>query len=73
MRWHEVPKFHYFIHIGLQASLGNPRFAWTYMDEDFMGFLKDIVENCTQGTSAVMVVPKLLSKWTFGGSLDMPA
>ena len=42
VRWHEVPKFHYALHVGLQAAFGNPRFSWTYADEDFMGHVKTI-------------------------------
>ena len=39
-RWHEVPKFHYLWHIGLQSRWSNPRWNWCYPDEDFMRILK---------------------------------
>ena len=68
-RWHEVPKFHYAWHIADQAAGGNPRFAWNYSDEDFMGKLQDICEHCTQATPPVKVVVKLLEKWVYGVAL----
>ena len=40
MLFHEVPKFHYVWHIILQSLIANPRFNWTYPDEDFMRILK---------------------------------
>ncbi len=49
-RWHEVPKLHYCIHIGIQTHFGNPRWSWTYPDEDCMGVCKDVCEACTSGT-----------------------
>ena len=69
-RWHEVPKIHHFLHIGLQALYGNPRFHWCYMEEDFMGVLEHICARCTEGTPAIEVVSKMLQKWTFGLELD---
>ena len=68
-RWNEVPKFHYFVHIGLQALYGNPRFHWCYMEEDFMGVLEDICAKCTEGTPAIEVVSKMLQKWLILSSL----
>ena len=69
-RWHEVPKFHHFVHIGLQSLHGNPRFHWCYMEEDFMGVLEDICSRCTEGTPAEKVVPKMLAKWGFALGLE---
>ena len=40
MLFHEVPKFHYVWHIIFQSRIANPRFNWTYPDEDFMRILK---------------------------------
>ena len=69
--WHETPKFHYAQHVSLQSALGNPRYHWTYMEEDFMGHLKTICERCTEGTPAHGVVYKLLEKWGFGVALKL--
>ena len=69
LRWKEVPKCHYALHVGLQASSGNPRFTWTYTDEDFMGYAKTICEHCTEGTPTHAVVLKMLQKWGFGVAL----
>ena len=43
--WNERPKHHYLAHVGDTASRCNPRYAWTYSDEDFMGRLKKM-EKC---------------------------
>ena len=70
-RWHEVPKFHYAEHSSLQSAYGNPRYNWTYMEEDFMGHLKSICARCTEGAPATAVVPKLLAKWAYGILLNL--
>ena len=62
----EVIKFHWAQHLSLQSRLGNPRFAWCFPGEDFMGILKDIAEMCMSGTPARMVVPHVRAKWLFG-------
>ena len=70
-RWKELPKFHYALHVGLQALAGNPRFTWTYADEDFMGSAKTICERCTEGTAPHAVVVKMLQKWGYGVALRL--
>ena len=66
--WHTVPKHHYAEHIADQCSVGNPRYAWTYQDEDFMGLIKIIGESCTIGTQSWKIAKKLLKRWVFGVS-----
>ena len=70
-RWMEVPKFHFAQHIGLQAKWGNPRWSWTYTDEDFMGHLKRICQSASVGTASIKVVYKLMQKWFLGVSLRL--
>ena len=63
MRWHQVPKFHYFAHWGLEMnSRWNPKFAWCYGDEDLMGILKQIGASCSAGTAYYGMLPKILEK-----------
>ena len=69
MTWHQVPKFHYWQHVCLQASVQNPIWSWTYMDEDFMSIVKDIGESCTVATPQSMVVAKVVEKWRLGWGL----
>ena len=69
--WKEVPKFHFCQHIADQAALQNPRYAWTYSDEDFMGIMKRISESCLDGTMAHKVVPKVVRKWAFAVAMRL--
>ena len=38
---------------------GNPRFFWTYADEDFVGLAVDVAESCHPST----LVVSILFKW----------
>ena len=59
--WKTAPKMHLFIHLCIwQAILyGNPRYYWTYGDEDLVGRLVTIAEGVHISTLAVSV----LAKW----------
>jgi hypothetical protein len=59
--WKMAPKFHIFCHLcEWQArEFGNPRFYWTYADEDLVGLLIDIARTCHPKTLAV----NALFKW----------
>lgn len=59
--WKLTPKFHLFLHlVEIQAvTLGNPRYYWTYMDEDLQGIVKHIALTC----HAKHVAALLLYKW----------
>jgi len=52
--WKFAPKFHLFVHLcEIQAQyLGNPRFFWTYADEDLVGHLVEVAESCHPSTVA---------------------
>ena len=53
-RWKMVPKFHLFQHLcEIQTQRkGNPRFYWTYADEDLVGHMKEIAQSCHPLTMA---------------------
>ena len=59
--WKMAPKFHIFCHLcEWQArEFGNPRYYWTYADEDLVGLMIDIAETCHPKTIAV----NALFKW----------
>ena len=59
--WKMIPKFHMFLHLlEIQcASLGNPRFYWTYSDEDLMQIVKQIALSCHTANLA----EEMLFKW----------
>ncbi len=67
--WHQVPKFHFMQHLALQARVQNPKFSWTYIDEDFMGIMRDIASSCSAGTALGRVVSKVCEKWRLGVGL----
>jgi hypothetical protein len=60
--WKTSPKMHLFLHLCIwQAPLyGNPRYYWTYGDEDLVGRLVTIAETVHPNTLAVSVLAKWL-------------
>ena len=60
--WKMTPKFHFFVHLcDLQAPMwGNPRFYWTYADEDLQRVMKGIAIACHTMNMAPRVIFKLL-------------
>ena len=58
--WNIVPKFHLFVQLcEMQApNVGNPRWYWTYADEDMVGRMVDIARSC----HATHVAPTAISK-----------
>ena len=60
--WKMNPKLHCFIHLCVDQAPrdGNPRFFWTYGDEDLVGQLIDIAEGDHPSTLAVSVMYKWL-------------
>ena len=57
-----VPKFHLWEHLTEQQALeyGNPRYWWTYGDEDLVGLMIEIADSCHPTTLAVSVLFKWL-------------
>ena len=61
-KWKATPKFHLFSHLTEWQipDLGlNPRFYWTYADEDLVGQLVEVAQSCHPSTLA----PVALTKW----------
>ncbi len=50
--WKMTPKLHLFVHLCEWQSIymGNPRFFWTYIDEDLVGKLIEVAESCHPST-----------------------
>jgi len=61
-RWKLVPKFHLFQHLCFTqaASAGNPRFFWTYPDEDMVGQMIEAAKSCHPATLAKTALYKYL-------------
>ena len=48
--WKMTPKFHVFLHIcEISSDMENPRFHWTYTDEDLQQVMKKIAVTCHAG------------------------
>ena len=63
--WKMSPKMHMFCHLCLHASsiyVGhlNPRYHWTYQDEDLVGLLVEVAQSCHTSTVAVSALFKWL-------------
>ena len=59
--WKVTPKMHLFLHLVLEQAwaFGNPRFWWTYGDEDLVGTMIGIADSVHTSTIAISV----MSKW----------
>lgn len=59
--WKMSPKLHLFIHLceWQSVDVGNPRFYWTYADEDLVGHMVEVGSSCHPRTLAVTA----LFKW----------
>ena len=60
--WKLVPKFHLYQHLCLYRAAfhGNPRFNWTYADEDMVGAMVEVAQICHPSTMAPIVMFKWL-------------
>ena len=70
-----VPKLHWLWHMAYRARWLNPRRVATFMDEDFVKYMKMIGERCTAGTQLHNVPISLMDKYRWGmfvESLDEP-
>ena len=59
--WKVVPKLHMFVHLCQWQCQehGNPRFFWTYADEDMVGRMAEVAKTCHPRSMAV----NALFKW----------
>ena len=63
--FHITEKLHFGQHIAddCVATLFNPRFSWTYSDEDFMGRVKQIAEACTRARGPLRLGDAFFFRW----------
>ena len=59
--WKLNPKLHLFLHLCEWQAItqGNPRFYWTYADEDLQGAMSEVAQSCHPMTMA----PSAMFKW----------
>ena len=67
-RWNIVYKLHYLGHIAEQAQWLSPRAGSTYIDEDFMGRMKNVATKCTGGSALYRLGNIILAKYSRGCS-----
>ena len=60
--WKSTPKLHMFLHLcQWQAAMwGNPRGAWCYSDEDFVGRMVSVAQSCHPNSCAIVTMWKWL-------------
>ena len=67
--FHITIKAHYLMHIALQAHFINPRLAWCYGGEDFMGIFKKIIACSQRGTPMRQWSSRSMLKYAMGLSI----
>ena len=60
--WKMTPKLHLWLHLTMWQAIvhGNPRYWWTYSDEDLVGLMVEIAETCHPRTVAIIALFKWL-------------
>ena len=66
MQFNVVPKFHFWWHIGWQSQFTNPGCSGTYIDEDFVGRIAEVSQNCTAGSSVALWSKKIAEQYVMG-------
>ena len=61
-----APKHHMLWHLAFSSQWLRPRRGACYLDEDFMGRVKGIVQSCTAATPLHGVPSKVLDKYRWG-------
>lgn len=61
--WLVVPKHHYWWHMAFFAKFSNPRFGWTYGDEDFVGRIAGIAKSVVPGVGGLLLGRFLVYKY----------
>lgn len=61
--WNVTPKFHWWWHWARRAIFLNPRKGNCFIDEDFVGGIKEIVARSTSGTTMELVPGKVMEKY----------
>jgi len=62
MLYHVVPKFHMAWHMAYEFEYLNPRFAWTFKCEDYVGQISKLGHDCTFGMSRMNVSRPICGK-----------
>ena len=71
LRLHCTIKSHYMLHIALYSRYMNPRLVWTYMGEDYMQNIKQIVSASQRGTPPPLIANMAVNKYLDGLSFAL--
>ena len=63
--FHLTEKAHFCQHIALQclSTSFNPRFGWTYQDEDYMGKVAQVAKACMRARGPARVAEPFVFRW----------
>ena len=63
--FHFTEKAHYVEHVALDVLVTrfNPRFAWCYLDEDFMGRMASLIKATLRGRGPLGCGPTVMHRW----------
>ena len=61
-----VPKLHYYWHLQARAKYLNPRKGCCFIDEDYVGKIKELVQSSASGTPSHLVPQALATKFRWG-------
>ena len=61
--WNVTPKFHWWWHWAQRSVFLNPRKGNCFIDEDFVGDIKEVVAACTSGTAMEKIPLKVMEKY----------
>ena len=64
-------KAHMVVHCCILSRHLNPRCAWCFVGEDFMGKMRDLCHSCAKGSSMWQVSDKVVEKWLVAMHLTM--
>ena len=61
-----VPKLHYYWHLQHRAQFLNPRKGCTFIDEDYVGKIKDLVQSSASGSPSHLIPLAVADKFRWG-------
>ena len=64
--WSMPSKFHWLYHLGQKCMFLNPRRTNCFLDEDFVGKMKILLQSCASGTELHKTLMKMAEKYQWG-------
>lgn len=67
--WNFKPKSHYLWHLARQSQFLHPALAACYVDEDFVGIIKNIAQRSSDGSKLECIGQRVFDKYACGMQL----